>query len=297
MAGHAEIPPQITLDAEDRVAEDLACIQCGYNLRTLHREAKCPECGLAVGRSLRGDWLKYSDPAWLKQVTRGLSVVVGTNLVVILCTLISAICDIGGRVSRSDLGDVAELAFGLTLLIGVVGSMGGLWLFTAPEPNHTRLASEQHLRRVVRILACVTSGMMLTAMLFDRRSPATPVLRPAAALLALTCFAALLIYIRRLALRIPSREEASRAIVLLISFLIVNAAAVGLVFAHLGGPPSSPLSLLGGAACCVDIAIFIACIALLNSFRRSLTYIQNLQKTEAREASELTANQENKSGA
>jgi len=38
--------------AHARVADDLACIGCGYNLRTLMANAKCPECGLEVGNSL-----------------------------------------------------------------------------------------------------------------------------------------------------------------------------------------------------------------------------------------------------
>ncbi|MFI4860171.1 MAG: hypothetical protein ACIAXF_05760 [Phycisphaerales bacterium JB063] len=31
-----------------RIQEDLACIQCGYNLRTLRSSASCPECGEAI---------------------------------------------------------------------------------------------------------------------------------------------------------------------------------------------------------------------------------------------------------
>jgi len=38
--------------AHAKVADDLACIDCGYNLRTLMANAKCPECGLDVGNSL-----------------------------------------------------------------------------------------------------------------------------------------------------------------------------------------------------------------------------------------------------
>jgi hypothetical protein len=38
---------------EVRVPEDLACIRCGYNLRTLREDGVCPECGDAVAESLR----------------------------------------------------------------------------------------------------------------------------------------------------------------------------------------------------------------------------------------------------
>lgn len=40
-------------DCEDRVASDLECVACGYNLRTLSTQGRCPECGEGVARSIR----------------------------------------------------------------------------------------------------------------------------------------------------------------------------------------------------------------------------------------------------
>jgi DNA-directed RNA polymerase subunit RPC12/RpoP len=34
------------------IQEDILCLRCGYNLRTLARSARCPECGEGVGVSL-----------------------------------------------------------------------------------------------------------------------------------------------------------------------------------------------------------------------------------------------------
>ena len=34
-----------------RVDQDLPCVSCGYNLRTLDMRAACPECGTRVFRS------------------------------------------------------------------------------------------------------------------------------------------------------------------------------------------------------------------------------------------------------
>jgi|GEM_PF-3715042 len=42
------LPPSATID------HDLPCIHCGYNLRTLAHNARCPECGAAVADSLDG---------------------------------------------------------------------------------------------------------------------------------------------------------------------------------------------------------------------------------------------------
>ncbi len=38
---------------DDRVASDLECVSCGYNLRTLSTRGRCPECGAWVSRSIR----------------------------------------------------------------------------------------------------------------------------------------------------------------------------------------------------------------------------------------------------
>jgi predicted RNA-binding Zn-ribbon protein involved in translation (DUF1610 family) len=51
MQDDANIPTPVALDAEGRVAEDVACIRCGYNLRTLYHDGRCPECDADVIRS------------------------------------------------------------------------------------------------------------------------------------------------------------------------------------------------------------------------------------------------------
>ena len=51
--------------------EERFCIGCGYNLRTLHRSAKCPECGRAVLDSL-GRNLYSADRVWLISIRRGM---------------------------------------------------------------------------------------------------------------------------------------------------------------------------------------------------------------------------------
>lgn len=59
---------------------DLPCVKCRYNLRTLPINGNCPECGHAVADSLRAEQLRRTelgglrnyDPAWLKAMERGL---------------------------------------------------------------------------------------------------------------------------------------------------------------------------------------------------------------------------------
>ncbi|MEO0964821.1 MAG: hypothetical protein AAFY08_06845 [Planctomycetota bacterium] len=70
MAASAPIP----VDDQGRVAVDLPCLECGYNLRTQPMETgRCPECSLPVGRSVVGNQLRFCDPAWLTQLGHGLT--------------------------------------------------------------------------------------------------------------------------------------------------------------------------------------------------------------------------------
>ena len=68
-------PPAVASDllaAEaEHVTDDLACAECGYNLRTLAIDAGCPECGMSVRVSMRGDRLAAAPPAWLGRMSHG----------------------------------------------------------------------------------------------------------------------------------------------------------------------------------------------------------------------------------
>ncbi len=60
------------LDFKGCVAIDAHCVSCGYNLRTLPAEAVCPECAHPVANSIRGAFLRFGDPQWVRGLARGL---------------------------------------------------------------------------------------------------------------------------------------------------------------------------------------------------------------------------------
>ena len=66
---HGQIP-FVAYDADGRIDQDLPCVKCGYNLRTMRDDGQCPECGASVGESARLAWLCQHDPVWLRRLAR-----------------------------------------------------------------------------------------------------------------------------------------------------------------------------------------------------------------------------------
>ncbi|TWT42168.1 hypothetical protein RAS1_32980 [Phycisphaerae bacterium RAS1] len=60
------------MGADSRIDADVPCIQCGYNLRTIHTSAACPECNRRIAESLYAQSLEFSDPAWRRKVCSGM---------------------------------------------------------------------------------------------------------------------------------------------------------------------------------------------------------------------------------
>ena len=50
---------------------DIACIRCGYNLRTLAINARCPDCGEWVLQSVNKPYLVLCDRVWIRDVAIG----------------------------------------------------------------------------------------------------------------------------------------------------------------------------------------------------------------------------------
>ena len=55
------------------ISGHLHCRGCGYDLHGLSPDDRCPECGSAVGPSIRGDQLRYGDPKWVRVLADGVS--------------------------------------------------------------------------------------------------------------------------------------------------------------------------------------------------------------------------------
>lgn len=145
----------VRLDGEGRIAGDLACLRCGYNLRLLGREALCPECGVGVERTIRGDLLRYSDAAWLRGVADGLGIVVITIAATLAITILSAVLFPFGA-DRPGGAAVIEL-------LARIGCAVGAWRFGRPQPDSLRLEGTWAARRLVRVFGLLQVAPLTSA--------------------------------------------------------------------------------------------------------------------------------------
>ncbi len=72
----------VIVDEKGRVATDLVCPSCRYNLRGLLQNGACPECGLAVEKAILA---ASNDPRWtrLQKVLATLAITIGIVLPIV----------------------------------------------------------------------------------------------------------------------------------------------------------------------------------------------------------------------
>jgi hypothetical protein len=159
--------------SNDRIDRDLHCARCGYNLRGLAVDEKCPECGTPVDYSLRGELLRYADRRWAKQVLRGLQwTMASRRAIVILFIVIITIALVGLLVIPQGVDTPIESAFETTIDIirGImslmpIGIAYGLWLASTPEPREgAATPASTAVTRAVSILLVPAFGLWTLAL-------------------------------------------------------------------------------------------------------------------------------------
>lgn len=155
--------PPLPLDAQARLATDLPCIACGYNLRAADPAGNCPECGTPLDRSLRPDLLLMADPLWLRRILSGLNWVRwGVFGLVSLSTLSLMWLFIThaphGRDPTEDVWtNFLLLILSLILLVG--------WFrVSAASPSTTPAPPKSPIRWTLRIAAALSFAYLLTLM-------------------------------------------------------------------------------------------------------------------------------------
>lgn len=104
------------------LGDDLLCIACGYDLRELPPEGNCPECGLAIERSVGSEKLARADPVWLRKIVIGQSMI----------------------------------AWGMISVFGVIPALGLLMLFTMVLTNGSMtFGGQPQWIRIVMMIALI----------------------------------------------------------------------------------------------------------------------------------------------
>lgn len=134
------------LDDHDRVAVNLPCIHCRYNLRTLASEGRCPECGHPVMESLRARYLWQSPPSWVENITtaaRALTICVGLVLGLIISIAFVGLIHPPFAESGTACAAVLLVFLPLVVIAGLVG-------LTERDPNLRHMPEGFNARRVIR---------------------------------------------------------------------------------------------------------------------------------------------------
>ncbi len=112
-------------DAGRVIDRDVACASCGYNLRGLAPDGRCPECGAPIANSLRGNTLSSCDPRWLGRLRLGADLI-RVGMIVSVGLVLAVVITSGMPPLRTWI----LLAFQV-IATGLM--IAGTWLLTLPE--------------------------------------------------------------------------------------------------------------------------------------------------------------------
>jgi len=200
------------------VARDAPCRGCGYNLRGLSLDGRCPECGAMVGVSVQGDWLRFSDPQFIQMLRKGISFILWSILISIIMVVVGAVLQL---VMRMKGGPVVQLA-GLAAYIPAI--IGG-WLLTSPDPSGVGEDHYGTARKFIRITLAIGVIEHVINFGITASGPDSPTVRLGlqtivflAAIVGLAGQFAQLYYLSRLAMRIPDPGLSNSAIQIMWGF-------------------------------------------------------------------------------
>lgn len=147
------------VDEQGRLIEDVGCRRCGYNLRSLPADGKCPECGSAVAISIHGFYLRFAPPAWVRRLALGakllvvsvITTIVGWVALMAIAVVVALLLGPTGAGPSSTFSTVMGVSsIGFSILIaGLV--IAGIILMTARDPAEAGKPERFGARRLARL--------------------------------------------------------------------------------------------------------------------------------------------------
>lgn len=261
-----DAPQAVAVTSDGKIAQDLRCTVCGYNLRGLDPSGACPECNNPIWRCTQGDLLRFADPEWLEKLRLGMSVKLWTIVLAIL-----------GAVALAILVKVGVPQ--VVLFLFHLGADGlGLWaafLITTQEPRISVEEDPVTLRKVVRACAILNfAGSVLESVGGHFVGEVWLVaVGIALQLAAVVNYFGEFIFLRRFARRVPDAALAKSTTTVMWGVAVVTAfvCAVALVAAVAGGKAMA----FGNGALTIAFGI-VGCPVLIAGLVFLLMYIRLL---------------------
>jgi hypothetical protein len=196
---------------------DIACVSCGYNLRGLSPDGRCPECGTAIGRSTRGDYLRFCDPGWVETLASGMNwIVAGLILAFVL-----------GLFAGGVAGLTNKPAYGMLGLVGSLVTLIGYWKVTTPDPREAEPQGVD-VRAVIRYGSALNIVLAVASQIVTQMSLYWTLLAFPSAVVGLMVTVSIFVYAKRMALRIPDDSLASQTRIVMWGFVIMS--VLGMLF-------------------------------------------------------------------
>lgn len=147
------------------VTQEVACRGCGYNLQRFSLAQVCPECGWPVARSVQGEALLYTPPAYLRTVRSSITIIIAALMVDVVSTFGVVILDTINEMfsMQWNLEPLHIASHALSFLANVV-TVWGFWRFTTPDPTLSRTEQRTSAYWILRIatVAAALGGFVET---------------------------------------------------------------------------------------------------------------------------------------
>lgn len=214
-------------DNDGRIVTDVPCKACNYNLRGQLPMGTCPECGFPIEESLKSEQLRFADLGWLRKLRFGLTwIIIGTlggSIVNALFQLLAwlVLSSRSRRFGRpknfADLDLAIQISVVMDFLVFAIPSVMlciGYWSFTQRDPHaETKNLSQQMTRWtflpsyivLIALKLYLLVLLIITLSLPDSAWFAVGLTAPGAVMLFVG-FPSMMLYLRGLAHRMPSRK-------------------------------------------------------------------------------------------
>ncbi len=145
--------PPLPLDSDGRLNVNIACINCGYNLRTLEPAGVCPECGAPVMPAVREQALRFTSVRWITHCAEGAATILATfRLSLAMLALFVALVGLALLIDNQTM--LVALPFMLIpawVMVGVLTLIGTLGMTSRDPrqpPSRRRMDTRRSLRRL-----------------------------------------------------------------------------------------------------------------------------------------------------